>query len=71
MSSFYLLEAFSLCIIAIKRSSTHDKQEEKAGHALISFFTFVLWNVFITIMILLKEVFETQKFFVPRTCYNS
>ena len=71
MSSFYLLEAFNSCIIAIKMSRTHDKHEEKAGNALISFFTFVLWNVFITIMILLKEVFETQRFFAPRTCYNS
>ena len=34
MSSLYLLEAFNSCIIAIKISSTHDKQEEKAGHAL-------------------------------------
>ena len=71
MSSFYLLEAFNLCIIAIKMSSTHDKQEEKAGHVFISFFTFVLWNVFITIMIVVKEVFQTQRFFAPRTCYNS
>ena len=63
MSSFYLLEAFNPCIISIKMSSTHDEQKEKAGHALISFFTFVLWNVLITIMILLKEVFETQRFF--------
>ena len=42
MSSFYLVEGFNSCIIAIKMSSTHDQQEEKAGHALISFFTFVL-----------------------------
>ena len=71
MSSFYLLEAFNLCIIAIKMSTTHDKQEEKVDHALISFFTFVLWNVlFNTIMILFREVFETQRIFAPRTCYN-
>ena len=62
MSLFYLLEAFNSCIIAIKMSRTHDKQEEKAGHARISSFTFVLWNVFITIMILLKEVLDTTVF---------
>ena len=31
MSSFHLLEVFNSCIIAIKMSSTHDTQEEKAG----------------------------------------
>ena len=29
MSSIYLLETFNSCIIAIKMSSTHEKQEEK------------------------------------------
>ena len=65
MSSFYLLGAFNSCIISIKMPNTHNKQGKNRPWTY-QFLHFVLWNVFITIIILLKEVFEKQRFFAPQ-----